>query len=287
MLSTAILTVLLLLTLHSHASEPGNPFDSRRLQVIESFKQRLPILAAKFEKRVYKDRSGNVMPYRIFKPANLSKNKEYPLVLFLHGASGSGVDNEKQLEQANMFGSLVWALPENQGRFPAFIVAPQSNINWPAARIEPGKRPVLIPGLGLGSQLALAVVEQLISEFPIDPARIYVTGHSMGGAGTFNLIAYRPGFFAAAVPVCGLPDFSMAAAMAQTPIWNFHGDKDDIEPVATSRRIIEEIRKTGGKPRYTEYPGVEHNSFLWAYTEPGLLQWMFAQRSATKPEAQH
>lgn len=280
MLRAALHSVLVLLALQSVISS-SNPFAHDRIAKIELFKRRAPALVSRFEKRVYKDQHGDEMPYRLFRPERTVKGRKYPLVLFLHGAAGSGTDNEKQLEGANMFGGLVWALPENQKRFPAFVVAPQSNINWPAAKIEPGKRPVLLPGLGLGSRLALEIVEQLVLEFPIDSTRIYVTGHSMGGAGTFNLIAYRPGFFAAAVPVCGLPDFSMARAMTQTPTWNFHGDKDDIEPVATSRRIIREIRKAGGKPRYTEYPGVGHNSFLWAYTEPGLLKWLFAQRRVT------
>ena len=284
MLRTTLLSILALLALQSATPSP-NPVAADRIARIESFKRRAPALVSRFEKRVYKDQSGNVMPYRLFRPERIVKSRKYPLVLFLHGAAGSATDGEKQLEGANMFGGLVWALPENQKRFPAFVVAPQSNINWPAAKIEPGKRPVLIPGLGLGSRLALEIVKQLVSEFPIDSARIYVTGHSMGGAGTFNLIAYRPGFFAAAVPVCGLPDFSMAKAMAQTPIWNFHGDKDGIEPVATSRRIIQEIRKVGGRPRYTEYPGVEHNSFMWAYTEPGLAEWLFAQRRVSVPKA--
>ena len=282
MLLTPLLSILVYLVLQS-ATPSANPFAPDRIARIESFKRRAPALVSRFEKRVYKDQSGNVMPYRLFRPERIVNSRKYPLVLFLHGAAGSGTDNEKQLEGANMFGGVVWALPENQKRFSAFVVAPQSNINWPVAKIEPGRRPVLIPGLGLGSRLALEIVEQLVSEFPIDSARIYVTGHSMGGAGTFNLIAYRPGFFAAAVPVCGLPDFSMAKAMAQTPIWNFHGDKDDIEPVATSRRIIQELRKAGGKPLYTEYPGVEHNSFMWAYTEPGLAEWLFKQRQVSVP----
>ncbi len=92
------------------------------------------------------------------------------------------------------------------------------------------------------------------------------------------MIAQRPTFFAAAVPVCGLPDFSTAPIVKDVPIWNFHGDADDVEPVATSRRMIDAIVKAGGHPIYTEYPGVGHPSFAWAYTEPSLIEWLFAQR---------
>lgn len=158
-----------------------------------------------------------------------------------------------------------------------FIVAPQTNVNWPCVIIEEGKRPQLCHGMGKGARLAFEIIDKLISEHPIDTSRVYVTGHSMGGAGVWHMIAHRPRFFAAAVPVCGLPDFTTAAIVKDVPIWNFHGESDKIEPVDTSRRMIEEIVRAGGQPIYTEYPGVGHNVFMWAYTEPALVEWMFAQ----------
>jgi predicted peptidase len=80
------------------------------------------------------------------------------------------------------------------------------------------------------------------------------------------------------VPVCGHPLPATAAIVKNVPIWNFHGDADEIEPVTTSRVMIDAIRKLGGMPRHTEYRGVGHNVFMWAYTEPALVEWMFAQR---------
>jgi predicted peptidase len=170
----------------------------------------------------------------------------------------------------------VWALPENQERYPCFVVAPQSNVNWPCVILEEGKRPKLCPGLGKGAKLAFEIIDKLLEEYPIDTSRLYITGHSMGGAGTWHMIAHRPNFFAAAVPVCGLPDFGTASIVKDVPIWNFHGETDNIEPVATSRRMIEAIVQAGGQPIYTEYPDVGHNVFMWAYTEPALLEWLFA-----------
>lgn len=90
------------------------------------------------------------MPYRLFRPRRLESGHRYPLVVFLHGASGSGTDNEKQLQRANWFGGLVWTLPENQDRLSCFVVAPQTNVNWPCVIIEKGKRPQMCPGLGTG-----------------------------------------------------------------------------------------------------------------------------------------
>jgi predicted peptidase len=217
------------------------------------------------------------MPYRLFTPKHIESGIQYPLVVFLHGSSGSGRDNEKQLSRANMFGSLLWALPENQERHPCYILAPQTDVNWPCVIIEPGKRPKLCPGLGMGAKLAFEIIDKVTEEQAVDKDRIYVTGHSMGGAGTWHMIAQRPDFFAAAVPVSGLPDLSTAPLIKDIPIWNFHGEIDNIEPVATSRRMIAEVTKAGGQPLHTEFPGVGHNVFMWVYTEPGLVEWLFAQ----------
>lgn len=256
---------------------PDSPLSDERWALIEVFKKRAPELIEQFASFTYTNAQGEVMPYRLFTPHRLESGRSYPLVVFLHGSSGSGTDNEKQLQRANWFGGLVWVLPENQERFPCFVVAPQSNVNWPCVVIEEGKRPQLCPGLGKGASLVFEIIDKLIVERPIDVSRIYVTGHSMGGAGTWHMIAHRPRFFAAAVPVCGLPDLTTAAAVKDIPLWNFHGENDKIEPVATSRRMIEEIIKAGGNPLHTEYPGVGHNVFMWVYTEPALLEWLFKQ----------
>jgi predicted peptidase len=256
---------------------PFPPRSEERVALIESFKKMAPNLMKQFAPFTHTNAQAEVMPYRLFTPQNIEPGRKYPLVVFLHGASSSGTDNEKQLQGGSMFGGLVWAVPENQKRFPCFVVAPQTNVNWPCVILEPGKRPQLCPGLGMGARLALEIIDKLITEQPIDSKRIYVTGHSMGGAGTWHMIAHRPRFFAAAVPVCGLPDFSTAPAVKDIPIWNFHGETDNIEPVTTSRRMIGEIAKAGGWPQYTEYPGVGHNVFMWAYTEPSLVEWLFAQ----------
>ncbi len=256
---------------------PYPPRSAERIAPIESLKKMAPNLMKQFASFTHKNAEDEIMPYRLFMPKQPEPGRKYPLVVFLHGASSSGTDNEKQLQGGSMFGGLVWVLPENQERFPCFVVAPQTNVNWPCVIIEQGMRPQLCPGLGMGARLAFEIIDKLIAERPVDSARIYVTGHSMGGAGTWHMIAHRPRFFAAAVPVCGLPDFATAPVVKDIPIWNFHGETDNIEPVTTSRRMIGEIAKAGGWPLYTEYPGVGHNVFMWAYTEPSLVEWLFAQ----------
>jgi len=269
---------------------PEAPDSDARWAPIEALKKKSPGLVATFAPHVHRNARGETMPYRLFTPERLAPGRTYPLVVFLHGAGGSGTDNRKQLEGANMFGALSWTLPENQARHPAFVLAPQSDVNWPCVVVEKGKtarRPSDLrwcPAgvLGQGAAHAFEIIDTLVSTLPIDKDRIYLTGHSMGGAGTWHMIAHRPAFFAAAVPVCGHPDPATAVTVARVPIWNFHGEADDVEPVATSRQMIEALRRAGGQPRHTEYPGVGHNVFLWAYTEPALAEWLFAQKRPAK-----
>ncbi|MEM7012387.1 MAG: prolyl oligopeptidase family serine peptidase, partial [Verrucomicrobiota bacterium] len=112
----------------------------------------------------------------------------------------------------------------------------------------------------------------------IDSKRIYVTGQSMGGFGTFAAIVQRPDLFAAAVPVCGGHQPENAEKIAGVPIWVFHGAKDTGVPVKLSRDMVEAIRKAGGDPKYTEYPNVGHNAWTPAYATAELWEWVFEQR---------
>lgn len=257
-----------------------------RWALFDALKGRAPELVKAFAPHVYQNEKGERMPYRLFTPARVEPGRTYPLVVFLHGAAGSGTDNEKQLQGGNVYGALVWALAGNQAKHPAFVLAPQSDWNWPCTLFDPKNPPriaadiKLCPpeAIGIGARLAFEVIDSLLATLPIDRTRIYVTGHSMGGAGTWHMIAHRPRFFAAAVPVCGRGIPELAPQMKDTPVWNFHGAKDDVEPVASSRGLIEAIRKAGGSPRHTEYADLGHTVFAWAYTEPALVEWLFAQR---------
>jgi predicted peptidase len=270
---------------------PGKPDSDERWAPINALKRQAPQLAKAFAPHVYVSQSGERMPYRLFTPARLEPGRSYPLIVFLHGAGGSGTDNVKQLEGGNVYGALVWTLPENQARHPTFVLAPQSDWNWACTVFDPKNPPKVAadiklcpPGaLGIGARLAFEVIDGLLRSLPVDRARIYVTGHSMGGAGTWHMIAQRPRFFAAAVPVCGRGHPETAPLIKDVPIWNFHGATDEVEPVASSRQMIAALRKAGGRPRGTEYPDLGHTVFAWAYTEPVLVEWLFAQKRQPGP----
>ncbi|MGC1448572.1 MAG: prolyl oligopeptidase family serine peptidase [Candidatus Sulfotelmatobacter sp.] len=254
---------------------PGAPLSEQRVAVIEAFKEQSDGLEKKFEARSYK--SDWTMPYRLFRPAT---NKKVPLVLYLHGSGGLGDDNLKQLSLGNTFGTRVWLLPQNQKDHPCYVVVPQTDRGWARYDLSrpTGGTPKMLPGLGDGARLALEIVAALCREFQIDEHRIYVTGQSMGGAGTWHMTAQRPKLFAAAIACCGSPTMEDATASIATPLWNFQGDADQTVPVTLSRERIAAMRKAGGRPLYTEYAGVDHNVWEWAYTEPELLNWVFSQQ---------
>ena len=257
------------------ALAPGSPTSAERLALIEDFKKKSDGLEKKYEARTYK--GDWVMPYRLFRPEGKGK---LPLVVYLHGSAGQGDDNEKQLGLGNIFGTRVWLLTENQKKFPSYVLIPQSNRGWVRYDSEKLKQDKyeMVPGPGQGVSLALGVIDALRRDFSIDDRRIYVTGQSMGGAGTWNMLASRPGFFAAAVPCCGSISKDDGTASVETPLWNFHGDSDQVVPVSLSRDRIAARKKSGGNPLATEYAGVDHNVWEWAYTEPALVSWMYSQQ---------
>jgi predicted peptidase len=260
---------------------PGAPKSPQRTRLIDHFKEVSAGLETRFESREHK--ADWTMPYRLFRPdATPGGTTKHPLVVYLHGSGGLGADNEKQMGLGNVFGTRVWALPENQKTFPCYVIAPQTDRGWvkygdPAPGDSVAR---VVPGLGDGARLAFAIIDALQQELPIDERRIYITGQSMGGAGVWHMVAQRPRFFAAAAVCCGSATLDSAADAVGTPLWNFHGDADQTVPVAVSRARIAALRKAGGHPVSTEYPGVGHNVWEWAYTEPSLVRWVSAQRRA-------
>jgi predicted peptidase len=133
------------------------------------------------------------------------------------------------------------------------------------------------------TRLTLVVVEALQREFSLDPRRLYLVGVSMGGGGVWDLIARHPTMFAAAIPICAVGDTDKAKLVTKIPIWCFHGDHDPLVDVDYARTMIAAIRKAGGNPRYTEYPGVGHDSYVKAFAEPELAPWLFSQKLPTPP----
>jgi predicted peptidase len=222
----------------------------------------------------YKDEE---LKYRLLAPAKIEEGKKYPLVVFLHGAGERGSDNALQLK----YFPEMMAKKEYQEKYPCFVLAPQcpTGKSWAGfgrRRQADSDRPDE-PADAL--KAVMQMVDKTIKENPIDTKRLYLTGLSMGGYGSWDWAAREPDRFAAVVPICGGGQESKAEKLVKTPIWAVHGDKDDAVPVEQSRRMVEAIKKAGGEPKYTELAGVGHNSWTPAYSDPkGVVPWMFEQK---------
>jgi predicted peptidase len=230
-----------------------------------------------FEAREYRSAEGQILPYRLYTPASYDPAKQYPLIIFLHGASARGADNERQLTGAGRWGTAIWVQDDVQQAHPAFVLVPQANrpdSRWVRQwRANPARNPADKEPL----ELVVELIDGLGREFSIDSGRIYITGLSMGGFGVWIAISRYPGKFAAAIPICGGGD-PTDVGDTTAKVWAFHGTADTAVPVRRSREMIEALRRAGANPRYSEYPGVGHNAWQRAYREPELVEWLFAQR---------
>ncbi len=226
------------------------------------------------------------MPYRLFVPEGAEAGKTYPLVLFLHGGE-RGDDNEKQIT-ANQ-GPTIWAKPEEQAKRPCFVLAPQARNaadgGFGITRDAENKLSLArVFEVSPDSEMAMKVLKQVMSEYPVDASRVYATGLSQGGYGTWDLNLKYPDVFAAMVPICGGGDPALAANIVNKPIWAFHAAADPIIPVSHSRNIIQALRNLGGNPRYTEYPvdtyiwPIAHFAWVPTYQNVEMREWLFNQK---------
>lgn len=218
--------------------------------------------------------------YQVYVPQHHTSEKKWPVILFLHGGGERGEDGQQQTQSA-----LAKAIRQSPERFPCLVVFPQCRVGavW----------------LNEMEEQALKALDQTVAEFNGDPQRLYLTGLSLGGYGTWAIAARHPAKFAALVVVCGgilfparspllmepasvrqsrNPYATVARLIGKTPVWVFHGSVDKNAPVTEARKMVQAIRAAGGNVKYTEYPGVGHNSWDRAYTEPDLIKWLLAQR---------
>ncbi len=222
-----------------------------------------------FKARIYNIDSKTKLPYRLFIPIQYNPTNLYPLVTFLHGAGERGNDNLNQL--TGQTSPLVFVTKANQTNYPCFMLAPQcpseSDFEDRALR-----------------DAIVALIQSLEAEFTIDPDRLYLTGLSMGGYGTWSLITRHPDMFAAGIPMSGGGDYFKLSRITHLPIWNFHGDADGDVSVSNSDSVIAILRAAGGSPIYTRYRNGPHGIWPTAFNTPGLVNWVMAQRRG-KPSA--
>lgn len=204
-------------------------------------------------------------PYLLFLPRgyNAAASAQWPVIVFLHGSGEAGTDLEKV--KANGPPKIV----EHDFGFPFIVISPQTTSEdaFDTAMLE-------------------KTLDAALAGLRADPDRIYLTGLSMGGIGTWAWAEADPGRFAAIAPVAAEGDTARACALARLPTWAFHGDKDDVVPVTGDFSMVAAIRACGGNPRLTIYPDTGHWSWVAAYDDPQLYLWfLHHRRSQLEPNA--
>ena len=222
---------------------------------------------------------GRSYHYQVYVPADYASKPSWPAILFLNGAGERGDDG---LVQTNV--GLAPAIRQNPSRYPAIVVFPQvpRDSQW----------------VGTPGDMAVVALQQTMREFHVDPNRVYLTGLSMGGHGTWYVAYRHPELFAAVVPICGwvrdFPQFrgsmpavpgdsasvmpNLVQVLGKTPIWIFHGEVDQVVNVNGSREPAAALKAAGANVRYTELLGLNHNSWDAAYGSDEFVRWLFAQR---------
>jgi predicted peptidase len=195
------------------------------------------------------------MDYLLYLPKDYDKGEKFPLMLFLHGSGERGSD----LQKVKVHGppKLIAAGKD----FPFIVVSPQcpDEASWENYQL-------------------IALLDDLEKKYKVDPDRIYVTGLSMGGYGTWRLAAAIPNRLAAIVPICGGGSTRSANRIAKLPIWAFHGARDTAVPLNNSLEMVDAVNKEGGSAKLTIYPDAGHDSWTEAYENPKLYEWLLAQK---------
>lgn len=235
----------------------------------------------KYERSVYIAK-GDTLPYRILFPENFDPSKQYPLVLFLHGAGERGNNNEAQLTH----GGKLFLKEDIRKDYPAIVVFPQcpKDSYWSNVDIrtsDSGKREFHFQRRGKPTKamaLLLGLTKRLTDKPFVDKGQVYVGGLSMGGMGTFEILRRKPKLFAAAFAICGGDNPKNVKKYKHIPLWIFHGAKDDIVPPESSELVVNALREKGADVKFTLYPNANHNSWDSAFAEPELVPWLFSHK---------
>ncbi|MGQ9525878.1 MAG: prolyl oligopeptidase family serine peptidase [Armatimonadota bacterium] len=197
--------------------------------------------------------------YAVYIPPEYNGLQEWPLIIFLNGAGECGTDGNLQTTVG-----LGPAIKRKMAEWPFIVLFPQ--------------KPNVADGWDRYDDMVMAQLEQTKSEYRVDASRIYLTGLSQGGYGTWAIAAKHPDLFAAIAPICGWGDAAWAPALKSIPIWCFHGDADPTVPVSASIAMVNAVKAAGGDPKLTIYKGMGHNVWDRAYQQEDLAAWFLEHK---------
>lgn len=233
-------------------------------------------------KKVFTDKSGHSLPYRLLPPVLTDPNASYPLIVFLHGSGERGIENERQL----IHGGKLFADSLRRIQYPAYILFPQcpTEMTWSSVNIDTSRYPLILsynyqsaPEWPMTATIEL--IEYISKNYKIDKSRIYLSGLSLGGMAVFEFVYRYPKLFAAALPICGGGNAKQYDKRVRSvPFRIYHGDADKAVDVEESRQMVKRLKQLRCKVDYIEYPGVGHNSWNNAFADSEFLNWMFKQK---------
>ena len=221
----------------------------------------------------------DTLNYRILKPLDYDPNKKYPVHLFLHGSGERGSNNTSQL----MYVDRLFLQKENRENYKSWIILPQcpTNDRWPNLSSDNEwnnniKNKTNSPNKSL--KLVMELMDRFIKKKQVNKQKVYVSGLSMGGMGTFEILYRRPNMFAAATPICGngIAEFAKKYAN-KVSVWIFHGSDDKVVEPKHSLKMAQAIIASGGSPKVTLYENVGHDSWNNAFAEPNFLKWIHSK----------
>ena len=225
-----------------------------------------------FEKEIFINEN-DTLKYRILRPLNFNPNKQYPIHLFLHGSGERGNDNVSQL----VHGGKLFLKKENRELYNSWVIFPQASKNDWWGHIDPYKFNYDVKE-SKDMSLVVKLMDNFIKRKDVNPNKVYVSGLSMGGMGTFVILNLRPNMFAAATPICGDGDPSLVSNYAtKVPVWIFHGSDDKTVHPNESLKMAKAIIKFGGSPKITFYENVDHVSWNNAFAEKDFLKWIHSK----------
>lgn len=225
-----------------------------------------------YEKDIY-IHENDTLNFRILKPLNYDSNKQYPVHLFLHGSGERGNDNVSQL----VHGGKLFLKKENREQYNSWVIFPQASKNDWWGHSEPYKFNYDVKE-SKDMNLVVKLMDSFAERNDVDNNKIYVSGLSMGGMGTFVILNLRPNMFAAATPICGDGDPSLVSNYAKkVPIWIFHGSDDKTVHPNESLKMAKAIISSGGSPKITFYENVDHGSWNNAFAEKYFLKWIHSK----------
>jgi predicted peptidase len=205
------------------------------------------------------------LDYLLYLPPEYDRRAAWPLILFLHGAGERGNNIERVKDDG---------LPEmlEKGKtLPFIVVSPQC----PQGDAWAWKLKALS-----------TLIDEIAANYKVDQDRIYLTGLSMGGFGTWALAAYTPDRFAAIIPICGGGELTSVPRLKRLPIWAFHGAKDDVVPIERTQELVDALTKAHGNVKFTIYPELKHDSWTATYNNPEIYKWLLEQKRVPRPKTQ-